>query len=107
MADARAVFAAEFGDYFDAVSPENPVGVCTRCLLLRTRQDVDNSEKCPASLADDPNDITEAEPHAWRRFTDRDQLEAYVKENIGTYQAVVNAAAELVVIADADPGQDS
>jgi len=100
MADQQALFMAEFGEYFAAVSPQNPIGVCTSCLLLRSRAEVDNSEKCPVSLAADLKDITAAEQHAWKGFTEREQLEAFVKENIGKYQAVVKAAAEQVVIAE-------
>ena len=100
MTDAQALFMAEFGDYFAAVSPSNPVGVCVNCLLLRTRAEVDNSEKCPGSLASGLEDITAAEQHTWRRFTDKEDLEAFVKENIGKYQAVVQAAIDQVVIAE-------
>lgn len=106
MADAKTLFMAEFGNYFEQVSPDNPVGVCARCLALRTRTEVDPQERCPVELLagivrGGMDKVTSADTHDWKRFIDRDELEQFVKSNVLAYKTLVAQAVKVAVIAPA------
>jgi hypothetical protein len=103
MTDANALFMAEFGSYFERVSAASPVGVCTKCLALRDRTEVDPQERCPVDLLRVGFDkVTSADQHEWKGFTSRAELEEYIKLNIPRYKELVEKAAEFVVLAPAE-----
>jgi len=93
------IFQAEFGQYFQSVSAASPVGVCSKCLAMRARQEVDPQEKCPADLLQSGmSDISSAQPHDWIGFTESDPLKEFVQQNIARFRQIVEQAAERVHI---------
>ena len=99
MASAHQLFQAEFGQYFDSVSATSPVGACTKCVALRTRDEVDPQEKCPADLLMVGLDkINDAGDHNWIGFSERDKLETFVKENMPRFRELVEKAQAVIVI---------
>ncbi len=92
MADTR-VFDAEVGNYLNVVSPSTPVGVCTTCGILRLRAEVHKQEPCPALVITGSwQDAADAGGHSWQGFTDRAELEAYLKGTIAQTRAITQRA---------------
>lgn len=93
------LFQAEFGQYFTAVSPETPVGVCSKCLTMRSRTEVDPQEKCPSDLLQSGlEDVSAAQPHDWVGFTEAAPLQEFVQSNIPRFRQIVEQAAQMVAI---------
>lgn len=98
------LFQAEFGQYFQSVSPENPIGVCSKCLTLRSRNEVDPQEKCPSDLLQSGlSDVSSAQPHDWVGFTAAEPLQEFVQQNVTRFRQIVEQAAQLVIIEPEDP----
>lgn len=98
MATEKELFHQEFGAYFQIVSTENPVGVCSDCLAVRSRSDVDPQEKCPSYLMSVALD-TEESPlgiHQWQPFTERAALEGFVKERFPAFKQLLDATQQRV-----------
>lgn len=97
------LFQAEFGSYFAAVSPQNPIGACAKCLCLRSRHEVDPQEKCPADLLQSGlGDVRTAGPHDWVGFTERQPLQDFVQQNIGRFRQLVEQASQSVALRPED-----
>lgn len=102
-----SLFQVEFGRYFKSASPENPVGVCTKCLLLRTRDEVDPAECCPADLVEAGlQHLDKASSHDWKGFKDPSELEAYVKANFEMYKRLLSQVAEIIPSNAGEQGQE-
>lgn len=98
------LFQAEFGQYFQSVSADSPVGVCSKCLTMRSRDEVDPQEKCPADLLQTGmSDVNSAQPHDWMGFTEAEPLQEFVQQNISRFRQIVEQAAEAVQI---EPEED-
>lgn len=97
------LFQAEFGQYFTSVSPENPIGVCSKCLTLRDRNEVDPQEKCPADLLQSGlSDVGAAQLHDWVGFTEAEPLQDFVQKNITRFRQIVEQAAQVVALEPED-----
>lgn len=96
MTNERELFHQEFGAYFQIVSEETPVGVCSDCLAVRSRSDVDPKEKCPSYLMRIELDIAEdaTGTHQWQPFTERVALEAFVKERFPAFKELLDATQQ-------------
>lgn len=90
-----ALYQEEFGKYLERVGPNFPVGVCSECLLLRVRQEIEPNphEPCPASLLRNPQAPA---MHNWQGHTDRQTLEAFVRERFPAFKALAEQAAEAL-----------
>lgn len=88
MATEKEMFEVEVGNYLRVVSPQTPVGVCERCMSMRLRSEVQSAQHCPASIIEDAWTATSSR-HVWKRFTDRAELESYLKTNFGRYHVLL------------------
>lgn len=97
------LFQEEFGQYIQTVSEENRIGVCSKCLTVRSRDEVDPQERCPADLIRvGLEDINRAAQHEWTGFTEADKLEAFLKENFPRFKHLAQQAAETVQLEASD-----
>lgn len=93
------MFEVEVGQYLKKISPQNPIGICEQCLTMRTRDEVKllgKGASCPASVVSGQWYDAPAE-HAWKGFTRRGDLEAYLKENFGRYRDLLGAVDAWVL----------
>ena len=91
------LFQAEFGQYFSAVSADSPVGVCSKCITVRSRDEVDSNEKCPADL-----DVNAAKLHDWVGFSEAEKLKEFIQQNISRFRQLVEQASVEVTIEPTD-----
>ena len=76
------LFQAEFGQYFSAVSADSPVGVCSKCITVRSRDEVDSNEKCPADLLQSGmSDVNAAKLLDWVGFSEAEKLKEFIQQN--------------------------
>lgn len=102
-ASKQQIFQAEFGQYIQAVSDDNRMGVCSKCITVRSREEVDPQERCPADLVRvGMDDINRADQHEWVGFTESDKLEAFLKENFSRFKQLAEEAAGMVQMEQAD-----
>ena len=99
----QQLFQAEFGQYIKLVSDDNRIGVCSKCLTVRSRDEVDPQERCPADLVRaGMEDVNRAAQHEWVGFTDSAGIEAFLKENFPRFKHLAEQATEAVQIEQAD-----
>lgn len=92
-----ALFHAELGQYLDCVSDADVVGVCTSCIAVRRRDEVDQTERCPASILETGLASAEsARKHTWRAFTDRDELEGFLREHAAQVKSLAEEAVKAL-----------
>jgi hypothetical protein len=90
------LYQEEIALYLENVSPLSPVGLCLKCLCLRSRQDVDSKERCAASIITTGLiDAPKAELHQWQAFQDSQSLLAYLKENMDQFAYIVKESNKL------------
>jgi len=103
MSNPQELFHAEFGQYIQSVSSENRIGVCSKCLTVRSRDEVDPQERCPADLLRvGMEEINRAGQHEWVGFTDSAKLEEFLKSSFRQFKQLSEQAAQVVNIEPAD-----
>lgn len=103
MSNSPELFQAEFGQYIQSVSEQNRIGVCSKCLTVRSRDEVDPQEKCPADLVRvGMEDISRAGQHEWVGFTESEKLEEFLKSSFRQFKTLTEQAAQSVLIEPAD-----
>jgi len=99
----KQLFQAEFGQYMQSVSDDNRIGVCSKCLTVRSRDEVDPQERCPADLVRAGMDeINRAAQHEWVGFTESSKLESFLKEHFPRFKQLAAEAADMVQMEESD-----
>ena len=103
MSSPAELFHAEFGQYIQTVSDSNKIGVCSKCLTVRSRDEVDAQERCPADLVRlGLEDLSRAGQHEWVGFTESAKLEEFLKSSFRQFKQLAEQAAAAVRIDAAD-----